>query len=223
MRIHLITTFFRETFLAPLFLSHYETFCDRITLLTDKFPGDKFDDVLKMNWINRAIECSDGDWCIVVDLDEMIFPLPYGTDPRLTLERETGSIIMCEMVRVWRHRNDKDIDRLLPSVPQRLHGQPDHKKPSVFRPGGVTLGAGNHEANFPAHYKWGKPWGGSHWANADSCFWIDRGILDRGQRLSQENISKGWGIHQLRTREQILQECAAHLDDPIVIDIPTTS
>jgi hypothetical protein len=217
MKVELIVTYYREEFLAPLFLMHYESFVDRISLLTDRFPDGKFDDVPKMNWINRAIARSDADWVIVVDLDEFVFPLPLGTDPRLALEQEQGSIIMCEMSRVWRHRTDGDIDRLKPPLLQRLHGQPDHKKPAIFRPQGVMLGAGNHNANFPAHYKWGKPWGGAHWANADSCFWIDRGTRDRGQRLSQENISKGWGIHQLRTEQQILKECQAHLDDPQII------
>jgi hypothetical protein len=219
MRIELITSYFRETFLVPLFMQHYESWVDRITLLTDKFPGDKFDDVPKMNWINAAIAQSKADWVIVVDMDEFVAPLPWGTDPRRALEQERGDIIMSEMVRVWRHRTDKDVDRMLPPVPQRLHGQPDHKKPAIFRPRGVTLGAGNHNAYYPPHYKWGKPWGGSHWANADSCFWIERGIRDRGQRLSQANIAKGWGVHQLRTEQQILKECEDHLDDPQIIHL----
>jgi hypothetical protein len=219
MKIEVITTSYREEFLIPLLLMHYEPWTDQITILTQKFSVGKFEDMEKVGWINDAIARSKADWVVVVDADEFVFSLPLGTDPRLTLEQETGSIVMCEMVRVWRHRDDRDIDRLHPPVPQRLHGQADHKKPSIFRPGGVTLGAGNHEAHFPEHYKFGKPWGGAHWANADSCFWIDRGIRDRGQRLSQENISKGWGIHQLRTREQILAECQAHLDDPKAIDL----
>ena len=160
MKIEIITTYFNETFLAPLFLSHYETWCDKITLITQKFSSGKFEDMEKVGWINEAISRSRADWIVVVDFDEFIGPLPFGTNPRLALEQEQGSIIMSQMVRVWRHRTDRDIDRMLPPVPQRLHGQPDHHKPAIFRPGGVTLGAGNHNANFPAHYKWGKPWGG---------------------------------------------------------------
>jgi hypothetical protein len=219
MKVELITTSYREEFLMPLLLMHYEPWVDRLTILTEKFSTGKFEDMEKVGWINAAIARSNADWVIVVDADEFIFSLPFGTDPRRALEQEQGSIIMCKMSRVWRHRTDKDIDRMASPVPQRTHGQPDHEKPAIFRPRGVTLGAGNHNASFPAHYKWGKPWGGAHWANADSCFWIDRGIRDRGQRLSQSNIAKGWGVHQLRTREQILKECNDHLDDPQIIGV----
>lgn len=214
MRIEVLATYFREHFLAPLFLLHYETFADRITFLTDKFSADRFDDEIKAAWINDAIAQSKADWLIVVDMDEFVFPRPYGSDPRKVLAAEPGHIVNSEMIRVWRHRTDLDIDRMQNPVLQRRHGQKDHTKPCIFRPGGVTLDLGGHSARVPAHYQYGTLWSGVHWANADPCFWLERGIRDRGQRLSERNIARGHGTHNLRTRDQILSEVEAHKDDP---------
>lgn len=217
MTIELITTYYREEFLLPMFALHYESWVDRITLLTNKLPGAVFDDGAKMQWVNDAIGRSSADWVVLVDMDEFIYPAPYGCNPRQVLENERGDIIMSHMTRMWRHRSESDIDRMRPPVPQRTHGQPDHVKPCVFRPKGVIMGVGNHNAHTPSHYKWGKPWVGSHWANADQAFWIDRETRDRGPRLSAENRARGYGTHTLRSRDQILAECAAHMDDPQII------
>lgn len=217
MKVEVITTYYREEFLAPLFLLHYESWVDRITFLSNKFEDGRFDDVPKADWINAAIARSDADWVIAVDMDEFVFPRPYGSSPRLALEAETGQIMNSGMVRVWRHRTDLDIDRMQNPILQRRHGQKDHTKPCIFRPRGVSLDIGGHAARVPEHYQYGTLWGGAHWANADPCFWLDRGPRDRGMRLSERNIAAGHGTHNLRTKEQILSECEAHLDDPQLI------
>ena len=123
------------------------------------------------------------------------------------------------MTRMWRHHTDVDIDRTKPPVPQRLHGQPDHVKPAVFRPNGKRVGAGNHDITSCFMMAHGKPWVGAHWANADSCFWVERETRDRGPRLTERNRQRGHGTHTLRTREQILAECKAHENDPIIITL----
>jgi len=222
MTIELITTFYREEFLAPLFMLHYSPWVDKMTFLTNKFPGGKFDDELKQGWINEALRLSVADWVVLVDMDEFVFPLPYGANPRVVLEQERDMghrMIFSRMTRMWRHKDDADIDRMKPPVPQRLHGIPDHCKPCLFDPQGVRMGAGNHDYTSDTPRAHGKEWGGAHWANADACFWIDRETRDRGPRLSQRNIERGHGTHTLRTKEQILAECKAHENDPIIIEL----
>lgn len=221
MIIELITAFYREEFLAPLFMLHYSHWVDRMTFITQQLTDGKFDDEDKSNWINDAVRRSTADWVVLVDMDEFIYPLPFGTNPRLTLEQEPGSVVYSQMTRMWRHRTDRNIDRTQPPVPQRLHGIPDHIKPAVFRPHpSITLGAGNHDIHGHHMDRVGHAWAGAHWANADPCFWIDRETRDRGPRLSDRNVARGHGTHTRRTREQILQECRDHENDPVIIRIP---
>jgi len=213
MRLEVITTYYKETFLAPLFFLHY-AWADLITTITARFPDDKMDDVVKMDLINEAIARSTADWVIVVDFDEFVFPRPLGSDPRKALEAETGDIIDCHMLRVWRHRTDSNIDRMKPPMLQRRHGQADHHKPSLFRPKGVTIGIGNHSANYPAHYKWGTVWSAAHWANADPAFGIHRSKVDRQMRLSSRRLGE---IPQWLEPGFLQQEYLNHDNDPIVL------
>jgi hypothetical protein len=220
MIIEVVSATYREEFLAPLFLQHYETWVDRITLTTQKLTSGKFDDEDKMNWINESLARSTADWVVLVDMDEFVYPQPYGSDYRAILEQERSQgkrMIYSHMTRMWRHHSDKNIDRTKPPVPQRLHGIPDHVKPCIFDPHGVSVGAGNHDYRAGDHRPTGTPWAGAHWANADPCFWIERETRDRGPRLSERNISRGHGTHTRRTREQILQECRDHENDPQII------
>jgi hypothetical protein len=217
MRVELITCYYREEFLVPLFMLHYEPWVDQFTFLTNKIRGGlEFDDEEKQAWVNDAIRRSQADWVVLVDMDEFIFPENH-QDPRLLLECNIADIFYSRMVRCWRHRDDFDIDRMKAPVPQRCFGQADHYKPAVFKPQGVSVGAGNHDANVPGHYIRGEDWAGAHWANADAEFWVTRETRDRGPRLSERNKGRGHGTHTLRTKEQILAECEAHLDDPRVI------
>lgn len=217
MTIELITCFYREDFLLPLFKLHYH-WVDKLTVITNERPDGKFDDEDKQGWINEAIHRSTADWVVLVDMDEFIYPIPYGVSPRVVLEQEEGDLIYSHMTRMWRHHTDVDIDRAKLPVPQRLHGQRDHIKPAVFRPvNTVRVGAGNHDIHCDVPLAHGRAWAGAHWANADSVFWIERETRDRGPRLSQRNIDRGHGTHTLRTREQILAECKAHENDPQII------
>jgi len=220
MIIELITSYFNEEFLSPLFMLHYSHWIDRVTFITQKRDDHKFDDEDKSNWINDAVRNSRADWVVLVDMDEFIYPEPYGCNPRTVLERESGSVIYSHMTRMWRHHSDRNIDRTMPPVPQRLHGIPDHVKPTVFRPHpSIQLGAGNHDIRGHQMDKVGQPWAGAHWANADPCFWIQRETRDRGPRLSERNIARGHGIHTRRTEQQILEECRQHENDPIIITL----
>lgn len=219
MTIEVISAFYREEFLLPLFMLHYD-WADKFTFVANKRTDGKFDDEDKMAWINDAITHSKASWVVLVDMDEFIYPLPYGANPRVVLEQEDCNVIYSSMTRMWRHKDDLDIDRTKPPVPQRLHGIPDHVKPVIFRPKpGIHVGVGNHDIRGPGSENTGKPWAGAHWANADPCFWIERETRDRGPRLSEKNIQHGYGTHTRRTREQILEECRVHENDPQIITL----
>lgn len=221
MTIELITCFFREEFLMPLFKLHYH-WVDRMNIITTERSDGKFDDEDKMNWINDAVAASKADWVVVVDMDEFIYPRPFGSNPRVVLQQELEfetNVIYSHMTRMWRHHTDSDIDQSKPPVPQRIHGIPDHVKPAVMRPSGVRLGAGNHDVRIEAGAMLGNPWAGAHWANADPCFWIERETRDRGPRLSERNIQRGHGTHTRRSRDQILAECKDHENDPVIIPL----
>lgn len=217
MKIQVISAYYKETYLAPLFMSHYETWVDEITLITERWDGEKFDDGAKVEAINTSILRSIANWVIVVDFDEFVFP-KGGISPREALERETGDIMNAEMLRVWRHMSDQDVDRMKPPLLQRRHGGPDHVKPCIFRPGAVKLDIGNHSASHPESYKWGKPWSAVHWANADPEFGIERTHRDRQTRLSDNNFKHSWGMIPEWLDPNYLRDLyAKHLDDPIVI------
>lgn len=218
MKIEILTTYYRETYLAPLFMEHYEAFADVITLLTSRMPGDKFDDGLKLEMIHAAIARSTADWVILVDFDEFVFPKD-GKSPRLVLEQEQGSVCQCEMLRVWRHVTDSDVNRLQPPLLQRRHGQPDHVKPCIFRPHpSIRFDIGCHGVYVPEHYKWGQPWRAAHWANADPEFGIQRAHSHRQMRLSDNNISHGWGIiPEWKDPAFLENNYVEHLNDPLVL------
>jgi len=223
MKVEVIASYFREEFLAPLFLLHYD-WADSIKLITRRRDDHLFDDDDKTAWVNEAVRESMADWVVLVDMDEFVFATPYGLNPRVVLEQEQGSLIYSRMVRFWRHKNDRDIDRTRHPVPQRLHGIADirddggHIKPCVFRPNPtIRIGTGNHSIESDTPLLIGREWSGAHWANADPCFWVERETRDRGPRLTQRNKDRGYGTHTLRTKEQILAECKAHENDPQIL------
>lgn len=217
MHIEVITTYYKEEFLAPLFTMHYSPWVDRITMITERWEGDKLDDGAKIEAINTSILRSTANWVIVVDFDEFVFP-KNGANPRTTLERETGDIMQCEMFRVWRHMSDQDVDRMKPPLLQRRHGEKDHIKPCIFRPGAVKVDIGTHSASFPTEYKWGKPWSAVHWANADPEFGIERTHRDRQTRLSENNYKHSWGMMPEWLDPNYLRDLyTKHMNDPIVL------
>jgi len=218
MKVEVITTYYKEEFLAPLFMLHYH-WVDHINIITAQFPDGKFNDHLKTELINEAIAKSNADWVICVDFDEFVFPYPYGTDPREVLMNERGGWLNVPMWRVWRHRTDKDIDRMRPPVLQRLHGVPnrEHTKPCIFRPLGVSIGIGCHDARFPQGCNEGGPWTAVHWANADPCFGIERSRENRQGRICQRQLDEGLGVIPEWLNSGFLEKrYVDHLNDALI-------
>jgi len=175
LKLEVITMWYNEAFLAPLFMNHY-SFANKIHLFYDqdttdntleiiekydniniipfRFP-DMMDDIIKVDKINNLYKSLDCDWVIVVDADEFVFPIPLGRDIREFLERENNyDLVYVQLWQVYRHKNDSDLTYALPTLQQRRHGDRNvteginaaYVKPIVVRPSaGVEWLPGCHK------------------------------------------------------------------------------
>ena len=145
MKIEVISMWYNEEFLAPLFLQHY-AFADQITIILDsdttdgtkqileKDPrvrivsvtsNDMMNDHFKPHRINEQYKASQADWILSVDADEFVFPLSHDYDLRKYLEerlQSSDNIVEATLCAVFRHQTETDIDRTKPPVFQRRHG-----------------------------------------------------------------------------------------------------
>ena len=250
MKIEVITMMYNEAFMAPLFVRHYAPWVDKITVFYSKSVDDTlselkaaaktchvkslkvvhfefphgFDDLLKIERLNRAVRESAADFLVCVDADEFVHPWPFETtDPRKELAKETGEVVHCAMFQSYRHATEKAIDRTQPPLFQRRYGIFDpewekgkgalpknpYTKPSIVRPeSGAQFDLGCHCLVKP---KTGSTlWGGVHWGKADD-FCTLRYTRDRRDHLSPRNHELKLGQHHFHTSEEKLRaELKAH-------------
>jgi hypothetical protein len=245
LTVSVISRWHNEEFMAPFFLSHY-SWADEIIIMLDKGTTDRsaeiidacpnarfeyFDHGGKLNDRLLADMMSDlaaslkTDWVIYVDADELAFA-EGGEDPREALARTDGNLIETWFRWVYRNAEDADLNRTFPAVPQRRHGGPytivanprdKFMKPCIVKPEvGIRWGVGQHDYKANRKIKVSSlKFSGAHWQMADVDEAVRR-LLASEKRLSAENIKNKWGVRDF-TEEQIRAECAAHLNDPIVI------
>ena len=228
--ITVITHWYNEQLLAPLFFNHYRD-CDEVRVLLDtdtndatreiasQYPNvviqdvhcpDRMDNIQMLANINQAILDVRRGWIYMVDADEFIFPENW-EDPRTFLERQTAEVVNCVYFHVYRHHTDSDIDYSLSPVPQRMHaleGGPEYKnwfwKPSVFRANAeVQLTIGNHRFK-GEHTVSGERYIGAHWKQADYDICVRRRLSNR-ERHSDHDKKKGWGNHDFHITERRLK------------------
>jgi hypothetical protein len=233
MKVELITMMYNEEFLLPFFLNHY-SWVDEIVVLYDKDTNDNsesilcdannvsiipfdmpdgMDDGLKSKLISNAYQSSTADWVIVADADEFIF-INNSRLSSITSDDQAASVVLYD---VYRHITEPDLDPLQSIYSQRSHGCLDSRyiKPSIVRGGlsGISWGPGHHHLFGTANYKQ-IPFIGSHWANADLSFCINRRIHNRRDRQSPTNKSMGWSTQNWNVTEQsIIDECNLHGND----------
>lgn len=250
MKIACLTMAYNEEIILPFFLKHYENL-DEIRVLYETDSDDSTLDILKASKakivdchiengindmekvliINRELSNMDADWVYVLDTDEFIFP--YQEDTSSFFGRQGAyNVVKAAMFQVYRHKNDADLDPLLPPVPQRRHGDPDlfsnvqepnrdcnshYVKPCIVRPG-VNFLPGNHEllgeiSISPDIFY------GAHWQMADPSIALHR-RLQRRARISPENRKRMMGFQHFNvTKEYILEECKKHENDPIIEEL----
>jgi glycosyltransferase involved in cell wall biosynthesis len=229
-KIIVLSHWYNEELLAPLFFNHYRD-CDevRILLETDTNDGTReiasrypnviihhvhchnaMDNIEMLANINQAIlEVKDG-WIYMVDADEFIFP-QYHENPQTFLARQTEGVVNTYYYHVYRHITEKDIDYSLPPIPQRIHaldGGPEHKnwfwKPSVFRASEkVQLTIGNHRF-VGEHSVSNERYIGAHWKQADYEICIRRRLSNMA-RHSQHDHKRGWGNHDFHVSAEKLK------------------
>jgi hypothetical protein len=226
----MITHWYDEELLAPLFFNHYG-YCDEIRVLLDTdtsdrtreiaalYPNvviqdvhcpDQMDNIQILENINNAIRSIKDGWIYMVDADEFIFPELH-EDPRTFLARQTAEVVNCTYWHVYRHVTEKDIDYSLPPIPQRIHAQdggPEFKnwfwKPSVFRAeAGVQLTIGNHRFK-GEHTVSEERYIGAHWKQADYEICVRR-RLSNMVRHSAHDHKKGWGGHDFHVSAEKLR------------------
>lgn len=244
MKITVVSFWYNEALLAPFFLSHY-AFADRILLFLDKtttdnsreicaafpnveieemtFPGGKLDDGLKIAMFNQTIAGLNCDWAYAVDADEFAFPR-NGEDPRVVLARQTGNVMKTELLNVYRHTTDVDLDYAHPSLAQRRHGDPvvqrGYDKPVIVKPETqIEWTPGNHYYKPNVNIReLGEDFAGAHWQWADLNITLTRKLTQKG-RLSARNLASGWGTEYLAlTEANIRQHCAEHANDPLLFE-----
>jgi len=210
-----------------------------------KFP-DMMDDVIKVKKINdKYSTLTDSDYVILVDSDEFIFCNQIDKPVRLHLENTQKDVYFVNLWQIYEHETDLPLDPN-ESIPyQRRHGDPNmndpdnimYIKPAIVK-GGKNLywTYGNHELVYEGNrlswqtrniemmkalnvsVKRNEMLQGSHWKLADLKETIKRRILNRKQRQSQANITRGLTIqyHHI-TEEDIIQEYNKNKNQPVVL------
>jgi hypothetical protein len=194
------------------------------------FP-DTMDDIIKINLFNDFYHTINGDYVVLVDSDEFIF------DIRSHLKKHNETLHYTKLWNVYRHIDDNDLDSLLPIRDQRRHGVSDfegfdiYTKPNIVRSGieDFKWTPGHHGAILKSRDVRFKHLSknldlacqsilvGAHWSMADQKYAIDRRILGRKQRQSNENIKKGLTIqHHNITEQYLIEQFKKHENDPIV-------
>jgi hypothetical protein len=168
---------------------------------------DMMDDDLKVQKINETYREIKEGYVLNVDFDEFV------SMRSLTAFSDVMNI---QLLNVYRHKDDKDLDINIPVLKQRTHGTFDsrYNKPILLKAGlDAEWLPGNHALKNGHHFGIGL-WG-AHWANADPCFCVERRVKNRSARQSKNNYDKGYTVqHWHLTPEMVLKECKAHEDDP---------
>jgi glycosyltransferase involved in cell wall biosynthesis len=244
VKITVISRWYNEATLAPLFLSHY-AFADEIIILLDETTNDGTAEIIagyanasirgyrlpdKINYgittalVTRAAATVDGDWIMAPDTDEFIFPAE-NDDARTVLSQANGNLIYADMWGVYRHGTDRDLDSSWPVVRQRRHGDPNktigwnslYRKPIIVKAGlGIDWWPGFHRyrAN-PKIRVSSTRFIGAHWIMADPDLAVARRMRGRRELQSGENLHYNWGFHNFDiTEAKVRAECKAHENDP---------
>ena len=230
MKVTVVSRWYNEELLAPLFFNHY-SYCDEIHILLETDTNDKTREIAShyQNVIIKDVHDPDGmdninmladinwgitevskGWVYMVDADEFIFP-EHHEDPHTFLDRQTAEVVNCTYFHVYRHATEPDIDYSKPPIPQRTHaleGGPEHKnwfwKPSVFRAESkVQLTIGNHRF-VGEHTTSTERYIGAHWKQADYSICTHRRISNMA-RHSKHDHRKGWGYHDFHVTEEGLR------------------
>ena len=237
LKITVISQFYNDSLLSPLFFRHYG-YADEIHILLETDTNDNtreicarypnvvvedvhcpggHDDRCKTDNTNRAASKITEGWITPADSDEFVFPEGH-EDPRKFLARQTADVVMAKYWYVYRHVTDKDIDYNADPIPQRVHGWDPFTKVGAYRAGkGIEMTIGNHEflgvtSSSVERYV------GAHWNMADVE--ISKRRLVSRDRMSPMNKKKRYGWHNFRvTEEDIAKRLQARRECPVINEL----
>ena len=246
MKISVLSSFYNGDPMIPYFMGHYAYADEIIAVFNDNgrpidapterailnhpnarivgfdYPENKADYAFAINYVNQTIPKIDADWLIVVQGDELIFPVGM-QDARETLRDADGVIINAWLWWVYRHRTDVDLDPMLPAIWQRRHGYPGREffgavKPAIVKPSaGITFSIGAHDCYAARGGVSTTRFDGAHWLNADPDMAVKRRMRGRRENVSRQTIRNGMGSHMFDITEKVIrEECATQLDAPQV-------
>jgi len=247
MKVSVLSKMYNEVLIAPFFLDHYSFADEIIVNLdVDSNDGtiellEKSPQV-KIHWSTciggqnerifteeenkLASECKS-DWLFYVDADEFLFP-PNNLSINQALELANGNVIYASMWQVYKHETDKELDYNEPALFQRRHGDPNrtdgynahYNKPTIIKPEINIKWHEGHQYYFENEkikVTDNIVFDGAHWRLPDIKMTIERRILGRKNRFSEESLVNGWGgQHFDITVEKILAEYEEHKNDPIL-------
>lgn len=143
-KIAIVSAWYNEEILAPLFLKHYD-YVDEIHIILDTATNDRTPEILAsdprviihkqtyppdgLDWTIKQARVDDvysqivADWVFSVDADEFLFKKGE-KDIKAFLDRQDGDIMWAKIWQVYRHETDGDIDYTRPPLLQRRHGIP---------------------------------------------------------------------------------------------------
>ncbi|MCX7982231.1 MAG: tetratricopeptide repeat protein [Syntrophales bacterium] len=143
-KIAIVSAWYNEELLAPLFLKHY-SFVDEIHIILDTatndrtleiisadprviihkqtYPPDGLDWTIKQARVDDVYSQITAEWVFSVDADEFLFKRGE-EDIKAFLDRQEGDIMWAKLWQVYRHVTDEDIDYTKPPLLQRRHGIP---------------------------------------------------------------------------------------------------
>ena len=238
--ITIISAWYNEEFLAPLFLRHYD-FADRIIIMLDESTNDgtineikKFmaqdffvsfrklkmpngmDDQLKQRQVNDQYGQIKDGWVIEVDADEFIKIPEMGM--HAYLNEVKADVVKLEFWQMYQHKSEGPLNNKDPVFEQRKYGKKNGyerwNKPCVVRAGkGIVWTVGHHEINANKNQFHDKMIPAAHWYMADIGLAIDRRIKGRKNRMSKENYINTLSAHNFNiTVQKIINECEANQD-----------
>ena len=243
MKMTIISHWYNEELLAPLFLSHYK-YADEIHILLETDTNDNTRKILEQQSnviiedihnpsgnderemrenINNAISQVKEGWIYMVDADEFIFPENF-EDPQIFLGRQKADVIYSTLFHVYRHFTERDIDYEKEVIPQRVHALEGKKndfnnqfiKPNVFRAAcnyRFAIGIHTFEGE---HTISNERYIGAHWKLADLEIAVRRRLSNK-ERLSARNRRKGYCNHEFHiTKERIEQSLAKNSMLPVL-------
>lgn len=243
MKISVITAWGSEPQLAPYFCRHY-AYADEILVLMGpgeceetieilskfpnthyrliEYPDGKWDMYRKQKELSWAAHNeAQGEWVILVDADEFVFPMAGDKipiiDPRVFLGMVNDGNVLCAfMWHVYRNVEDTDLDPERAPLFQRRHGDPEiehhYIKPIVVKPNEshIEWHIGAHRYFDNEHLKVSsKRFAGVHWHWADADIAIARHNMTAGRIISKQQ----WLTDPI-DENVIRARCDAHRNDP---------